>query len=69
MIHQTIIEDPRDLQVIWDAEDDRARFKALRAVVRNRPEGEPHPLVGGCIVLAIFALATMALVAFGGAHP
>lgn len=59
--------DPRLLQDEWDAEADRQRFAALRHVVRCRPAGEPHPLIGGALLMALAAIGTMVLVAIGGA--
>ena len=59
--------DAHQLQREWDAEADRERFAALREVIRNRPAGEPHPLIGGALVFLLAVVCTLLLVAIGGA--
>lgn len=37
------------------------------SLIKSRPAGEPHPIIGGSILIGLAIIATLAIVAFTGA--
>lgn len=62
---RTVAFDARALQADWDRQGLFAQIRALRAA--GREMGEPGLLAGMVITIAPFIIATLLIVALGGA--